>query len=992
MSWRTRNYNYEKKFIKLNFELVEKHPLQIVNAKTEYKEIFQHDTKFKKIIKLDVLDPLTQFSLEESIEPLSVKPIKLQDSSKISQWKSMRSIILTKHTSSEKLLLVTMMLANPNCSQHLKQQTTTLTEKIQNRLEQLDEPEEGAERESLLLTKEEYITRISEFNHSLAKAWTVDQKVLSLKITIQCCKLLMDANSALKFYPSKLVLVSDVLDNFGLLVFERILDKSNSSNKFNTTISATNIKSENISETAKETCRNWFYKIASIRELLPRMYIEASLLRCYIFLDRDEPLKVLKRLVYMARGIGDCMVGAYFRCYLIKAGVELMELNLGKDNSLFDSILKICISDLLFILPQQISYKYLENLGLKFVDYYLLIMPAIDWMIECLQTDYNWLLQKCKSIDDISLKSVFILSLISFFPISYLANFAIEFYQQIKLCNECNNFPLLISSFGLKISENSTLILEESRKPLYFEVWQVMKNMVNNEDMMSCVDAWTSNICSWFSIKEVEKIYALILSRTTENGKFPNLSIHTRSILNKILSTSYTNINLKSLITMDCFMPFMELLQDISHKVQIYKQILQKLKNEVSDSNVSPTLNDSLVIDSLLSLSKLLHDRVDAMTPDQETEEIGGLISWFVASVDFGPRVEDQLNFYVECRASFISIDVVTFTLVTCVNKFIWSEAVRYMNQKRRLTFVRACLAYCYITIASLNGVIHRIQLSIAAAESALINACLGQADAFIKYAITDIIQIPRLFKINGQTISTQSLSQSIISRVISLLLLVPDAPDQPTLHHFKLLLNTIDIIFLENISKDIHTGEVNNVYPEPLFNNRSISYDYNFSLVSIQLDVLVALATYAQAKLPYEIFGLDANDALYAQNEEYMTEINKLAAGVINRLTTKFEKFESSETVSFGGSVINVKQYLAFVVINRLIGHFSLDNSGAKRFLCNMWMLANGLKIGDVANYSKLCQQLKPFRKLARYVMNQRMKLGHVPDIFDNLFSIFLD
>jgi len=45
------------------------------------------------------------------------------------------------------------------------------------------------------------------------------------------------------------------------------------------------IMGANIPESAAEICRNWLIKIGSIRELIPRIYIEAALLPIYYFID-----------------------------------------------------------------------------------------------------------------------------------------------------------------------------------------------------------------------------------------------------------------------------------------------------------------------------------------------------------------------------------------------------------------------------------------------------------------------------------------------------------------------------------------------------------------------------------------------------------------------------------------------------------------------------------------------------------------------------------
>lgn len=140
-----------------------------------------------------------------------------------SQWNARRSTILLRYTTAEKLTIVSSFLHGGE----LVKTQITFSEKVKSRLEQLqlDDFDENSIRRVNDLTQQEYQSRIEQLNQGLIQAWKTDERVKALKIAIQCTKILADT-SVISFYPSQFVLITDILDNFGKLVFERLRTKA----------------------------------------------------------------------------------------------------------------------------------------------------------------------------------------------------------------------------------------------------------------------------------------------------------------------------------------------------------------------------------------------------------------------------------------------------------------------------------------------------------------------------------------------------------------------------------------------------------------------------------------------------------------------------------------------------------------------------------------------------------------------------------------------
>lgn len=165
-----------------------------------------------------------------------------------------------------------------------------------------------------------------------------------------------------------------------------------------------------------------------------------------------------------------------------------------------------------------------------------------------------------------------------------------------------------------------------------------------------------------------------------------------------------------------------------------------------------------------------------ALTVEDERRQISTLISDFIKKVDYGRDFEQQLSFYVDARSAFPNLDGVFVTLVHCVNKLAIDtrRIVNGQHTRKTAAFVKGCAAYCFITIPSIVSVIVRMDLYLLSGQVALLNMCLGQADACFEAALALVAELPKFVEMDGISKSTESYLVSYICNFLSTLIIVP--------------------------------------------------------------------------------------------------------------------------------------------------------------------------------------------------------------------------
>lgn len=757
----------------------------------------------------------------------------------------------------------------------------------------------------------EYIAHMEEQHVKLRQAWDAGDRVVSLKIAIQCAKLLGEVTVP-EVYPSMYVLLTAILDTFGDLVFERIKRLSVIATPGQAPQSLpANFTHVHVSANAIETCKNWFYKTACIRELMPRLFIDLALIKSYRFLSDADWASVLCRLSRTIRGVGDPLVATYARAFLATKARDLADsfredtsgpavLPVGYQKALLEAYDDFMFTFKALAADEFASVQHVSEGKVTKDQYIDLYYPALEWITQNIgyggSEDLFFALMD--QYREYFPNSGVLVHLISAFNPQFVSNRALSMSNLIKEAQENEHIP----KSKLYLALGKALIVcsppQDQRLPILNDVWKVVTKIQDPMDYLEIACVFVQYLLINFSEREVN----IFLQDVIKHVKQCTLDqIQTQPFQTKLENiVAKTILHTKDLLktlSMDNFLSILDTLEK-TNKVAVAKTILTKF------SECCTSTSDPVIIHTLFDVARSLHDSLDSMSFDDEVRQCSVLIVAFIGKIDFGRDLEQQLNIYADCRQAFTRLDAVAEELILRV-ALLSQKAHKLMKGKhtrKTAAFVKACLAYCHIAIPSLEGIFKRLRLFLMCGQVALVNSMVVQSEGFLKAAISLIPEVPATLEVNNVLESTEADMESYVLNFTSFLLLFPG---HPTHGPFYLV-----------------QGLINAVGRYAPWANACIGKARVF------MGVLALLCAYGQRNFVLHIDRVESNDSLYGGGQAYTKGLVALLDGVV---TSIFEQIRDIPNNNAGDMMAKKAQCtLSLEFINLLISGLVMNKQTA--------------------------------------------------------------
>ncbi|KAL4272836.1 hypothetical protein GQ457_13G002070 [Hibiscus cannabinus] len=719
----------------------------------------------------------------------------------------------------------------------------------------LDDPQKSSEESTNVITRQEYVSRLHELKDEINRAWHSEDRVKSLKLSIKVARLLMDT-SVLNFYPTLFVLVTDVLDMLGDMVWERIRQKAEFAEdgaRF-CSLRAENFGASDVPTDAKETCYNWFCKVGTIRELLPRIYLELAIFPCWRFLI-EQPAESLQRLVMMTRGLADPLASAYCRLYIAHRAQKLPSHDTAH--------LITCVNDIKLIFTRISSTKETAHGG--FADskrpLVSLMEPSVEFIMKCILNDASpkrvnrvlvelgiWRSQE-ELFGGLPCVSIVLHHLLKELPTDVVCSHAVDILHLIK-CSNDNSYDQYLNYrlVGLRLSEQISQIATVDA--IINEVIQVVSEY-GLDEYLKVVDAYLDIVLQNQMDDHLKTILECISKLASDKVLAEDELSSLQSILVKLLSHFK---DLEHLFSLNHFLPILDMMHGSSRSIVNMHILDMATRNGY--------IHDPTTIQLLFEISQALHSDTDLVNmKHDDNQQQARLISRFVRMVDHGAAYEQHLAFLVECRGAFGNIIELKEILVHSSN-CLATKALK--DGKNHNDFVKSCIAFSEVTIPSIPGHIKQLNLYLETAEVALLGGLVSHSDGLIDSAISCLQSSDSM---EGSRTVDSDGTLSSIRKLCSLLIMVPGNTEVGILHIPKSILSII--------------------------HSRSWSPRLRARLFCA---IISLSATLSQERLPYhadhpEIMG---NDLLFFGDSSYVPELLSLTESVLQNLVDIIEQ-ESS-------------------------------------------------------------------------------------------------
>jgi hypothetical protein len=645
---------------------------------------------------------------------------------------------------------------------------------------------------------QEWTADLEAQKSELAAAWEAGERVKALQLTIHCLKSLSDT-SPVQFYPAKFFQASEVLEQFRQLVTGRLAVLP--------------------VEQAQETASNWHSKVCSVRELVPRLLLEAALHGAPHWPATGPATP--DRLGRAVRGLGDPLLAAYTGALLLRLQAQSGRI---RPAAARDAHLELAV-----VLGALREDRPSTTDKILFPDYLQLLWPAVSWTVLLLVRTQPEaaLVRLIKENEMTGNHELALRAFLLHLPGELVAQHAALLLERALAPGP---HPALLAALGgamLRAGPAAPRPLEALT-----QAWAAAGELGPEADYLPCVAVWLEFAAVHFSPRELGKLLLATVRRlqAVEAAAWPGRDAALGALLHGLLGR--LRAGAMELLRLPGFLPALALFAAEEGRVAAAREVLEAL------GGADGPVEDRLTIDVLGSLARTVAGAVTALTPRDEERQVSELVIRAVAVCSLLPDRRAQLSLLTEQRAAFCHLDLVQAALVRQVHQLAGTGGG---------DLAPALAAFAYITVPSLRCRRTQLSLQLETAQACLVTGCLGQAEASLRAAI----------QLVGQTAPGRledGWLLQLLPSLLSALLAVPDSPDRGPLHLARAALNAL------------------NKFPWAGGASKALS------LVA----VLRLLGSYAQPDYPYHYPRLPANDQLYGSHPDFLAEVTNIASTVL--------------------------------------------------------------------------------------------------------------